>query len=37
MTRSSEHYLVADGRLFDFSVRPLYFGEEATVPSWVTW
>ncbi len=27
MTRSSEHYLVADGRLFDFSVRPLYFGE----------
>jgi signal transduction histidine kinase len=28
MARSGEHYLIADGRLFDFSVRPLYFGEE---------
>jgi signal transduction histidine kinase len=28
MTRSTEHYLIADGRLFDFSTRPLYFGEE---------
>ena len=28
MARSGEHYLVADGRLFDFSVRPLYFGRE---------
>jgi signal transduction histidine kinase len=27
MGRSGEHYLVADGRLFDFSVRPLYFGD----------
>ena len=27
MGRSGEHYLIADGRLFDFSVRPLYFGE----------
>jgi signal transduction histidine kinase len=29
MTRSGEHYLIADGRLFDFSVRPLYFGRES--------
>jgi signal transduction histidine kinase len=29
MARSGEHYLIADGRLFDFSVRPLYFGEES--------
>ncbi len=26
--RPQEHYLAADGRLFDFSVRPLYFGDE---------
>ena len=26
MARSGEHYLIADGRLFDFSVSPLYFG-----------
>jgi signal transduction histidine kinase len=29
MARSGEHYLIADGRLFDFSVRPLYFGDES--------
>src|SRR3984885_12583201 len=29
MGRSGEHYLIADGRLFDFSVRPLYFGDES--------
>ncbi|AXC10350.1 periplasmic sensor signal transduction histidine kinase [Acidisarcina polymorpha] len=29
MTRPQEHYLTADGRLFDFSMRPLYFGGEA--------
>ncbi len=28
MARAGEHYLIADGRLFDFSVRPIYFGEE---------
>jgi len=28
MARSGEHYLIADGRLFDFSVQPLYFGRE---------
>ncbi len=28
ITRPQEHYLTADGRLFDFSVRPLYFGDE---------
>ena len=28
MTHSGEHYLIADGRLFDFSIRPLYFGGE---------
>ena len=37
MARSGEHYLIADGRLFDFSVRPLYFGEKAREPSWATW
>jgi signal transduction histidine kinase len=29
MTRPNEHYLIADGRLFDFSTRPLFFGEES--------
>ncbi len=29
MARPGEHYLIADGRLFDFSVRPLYFGAES--------
>jgi signal transduction histidine kinase len=28
MARSGEHYLIADGRLFDFSVQPLYFGRK---------
>jgi len=29
ITQPREHYIAADGRLFDFSVRPLYFGDEA--------
>jgi signal transduction histidine kinase len=29
MGLSGEHYLIADGRLFDFSVRPLYFGDKS--------
>src|SRR6185437_5233096 len=26
---SSKHYLLSDGRLFEYTVRPLYFGSEA--------
>ncbi len=26
---SAKHYLLSDGRLFEYSVRPLYFGSEA--------
>jgi signal transduction histidine kinase len=28
VTRPQQHYIAADGRLFDVSVRPLYFGDE---------
>jgi signal transduction histidine kinase len=30
LTQPSKHYLLTGGRLFEYSVRPLYFGSEAT-------
>lgn len=29
MTDPAKHYLLSDGRLFEYSVRPLYFGSES--------
>jgi signal transduction histidine kinase len=30
LTQADKHYLLSGGRLFEYSVRPLYFGSEAT-------
>lgn len=30
VTEVDKHYLLSDGRLFEYSVRPLYFGSETT-------